>query len=244
MGGVLALGLSRMPGGWVRWALLLAPLGLAATFVAPGLSGVHRWVAAGPISFKMAELLLATFVVAAASGRASFVVRLICTLAVLLLLIAQPDASQAVAVAGGAIAAILKSGAPSLRRALACVGIAVVAALALSRPDPLAPVPRVEGVLQLAAAYSHLLAAAAVVALGVSASAPLVLRSSAGAASAAAVGLSAYFALAALAPLLGAFPVPLMGLGVSPILGAWLGFGSLMSLAAAEGKGRPATSIS
>jgi hypothetical protein len=54
----------------------------------------------------------------------------------------------------------------------------------------------------------------------------------------AALVLTAHSAVAGLAPLVGAFPVPLMGIAVSPILGAWLGLGGLTPVAAArEGKG-------
>ena len=46
--------------------------------------------------------------------------------------------------------------------------------------------------------------------------------------------LTAYLGVTALAPIVGAFPVPWMGLGVSSILGAWLGFGLLIASARGE----------
>lgn len=45
----------------------------------------------------------------------------------------------------------------------------------------------------------------------------------------ASVALSAYFVGAFVAPALGAYPVPLVGMGMSPILGFWLGTGALAS---------------
>lgn len=42
--------------------------------------------------------------------------------------------------------------------------------------------------------------------------------------------LTTYLGVAALAPVVGAYPVPWVGLGVSSILGAWLGFGLLLAL--------------
>jgi hypothetical protein len=42
--------------------------------------------------------------------------------------------------------------------------------------------------------------------------------------------LATYFALSALTPLVGTFPVPLVGMGMSPIIGFWLGCGSLIAV--------------
>ena len=52
---------------------------------------------------------------------------------------------------------------------------------------------------------------------------PLLLRKS----SPAALALTAYFAATSLAVLLGAYPVPLAGYGLSFVIGWWLGFASV-----------------
>ena len=52
--------------------------------------------------------------------------------------------------------------------------------------------------------------------------------------SAAALALSAYFVFSALTPLFGAFPVPLVGIGVSPVIGFWMGAGLLAAIASRE----------
>ena len=46
--------------------------------------------------------------------------------------------------------------------------------------------------------------------------------------------LSLCLAAWAVTPLFGAFPVPLVGVGMSPILGAWLGVGLLAATARAR----------
>ncbi len=62
----------------------------------------------------------------------------------------------------------------------------------------------------------------------VAAGAPLALvRSKDLAVRAGSVELFSYFALVTLAPMAGAFPVPLMGTGESSILGSWMGIGLL-----------------
>lgn len=54
----------------------------------------------------------------------------------------------------------------------------------------------------------------------------------------AAVALTVLLSGWIVAPALGAFPVPLVGVGLSPILGVWLGVGLLASLRPASGSAR------
>jgi asparagine N-glycosylation enzyme membrane subunit Stt3 len=107
---------------------------------------------------------------------------------------------------------------------VAVVALAVAAAFA--RPDPLAPVPEVEGVLGLAWAWSPIAAAVAVALLAATALYPLRLARRRHPFTPA-LALAAIYAVQALAPAFGAFPVPLVGIGMSPILGFWLGAGAL-----------------
>jgi hypothetical protein len=211
VGAGLAAALSRTK--TQRWWPVVALAGLAATFVSPGLSGVHRWIGLGPVRLNGAELLLPP----------TFVARLgtLLPFAILALLALQPDASQAIAFAGGSIVM-----AAHQRRIWSVLLLAAAAALSFLRHDPLAPVPEVEGIVGLAAAMSPAIAALAVLSLAGAVLAPLLVRSPG------ALALTAYLALCALGPAFGEFPVPLVGMGVSPILGAWLGFGTLMGLTA------------
>lgn len=151
-------------------------------------------------------------------------INLACAALIAFALALQPDASQAVAFAGGAIASVIASNHP---RHIWYAGVlGVLAALSFICLDPLAPVPEVEGIVGLAYAMSPAIAALAVLTLAGTCLAPL-----AGARSPSAWGLAAYLCLAALAPVWGNFPVPLVGMGVSTILGTWLAFGALMGVA-------------
>lgn len=201
VGGALAAGVSRIKN--LHWWPLLAIAGIAATFLSPGTSGVHRWIAVG-VRFNAAELLLPSALVALDS-------RVLLSFALLILLALQPDASQAIAFAGAFIVTAIAT-----KRFWIAALLAAVAALSFLRPDTLAPVLEVEGIIGLA---TPLQAALAILALAGTALAPLLVRS---------YNLTVYLTLCALAPLFGAFPVPLVGMGASPILGAWLGFGVLM----------------
>jgi hypothetical protein len=222
--------LSRAKPPAAPWLAALATITLAVTLLSPGMSGVHRWIALGPVRLNMAELLLPLVVVVLASLAPRSPLRLLLPIAVSLILFAQPDASQAVAFAGGAVLLIIASTRSRIQRSIAGLALVATAVATCFRPDPLGPVPQVEGIIGLAAQTSPLLAAAAVLAL---AGIVLLVAHRARAAKpspqrVAATSLALYFALSALAPLFGAYPVPLIGMGVSPMLGLWLGMGWLL----------------
>ncbi|MCY1019317.1 hypothetical protein [Pyxidicoccus sp. MSG2] len=218
-----------------RVILPLAVAAIAATLLSSGLSGVHRWIGFGPVRLNAAELLLPMTLVAwagVAVGRRPLWLS-VPVLAIILAL--QPDASQAVALAGAAIAVLLAHPLPHSFRFMAAVIPVAAAVMAVFRPDPLQPVPEVEGIIGLALETSPALALLALVTLAGAVLSPLA---AAGVSRAAALGLTVYLALCALAPWMGAFPVPLVGMGVSPILGAWCGIGLLVGLGRSSGHER------
>ncbi|MBM7113775.1 hypothetical protein I3V78_09480 [Archangium primigenium] len=230
VGALLAALLARHASGRGAWLLLpLAVFGVGATFLDSGLSGVHRWVGLGPVRLHAAALLLPGALVAWTDLAARRHPLGLAVLGLAGLLALQPDAAQAVALAGAVGAALLV-----LRRRGAlgggvAIGSGVAALVSLGRADPLAPVPEVEGIVGLAWETSPGLAVLAVLLLAGAALSPLAARASpVEGVRAAAWGLAVYFALCVLAPGLGAFPVPWLGMGVSPILGAWCGLGLLV----------------
>lgn len=220
-----------------RWAgrralagfLVAAPVGLIASLLSAGQRGVHRWVDIGPAHMNVAEVLIPPMVVAVSARASPW--SWLCALAVAVALVAQPDASQTTAFAFAAAAMVgLTPGRVAFRAAsLALIALAV--ATAWWRPDPLAPVPEVEGVMVMAAGLSPLAALGAWGALLGAAVAPaLANRSAHREVRIASISLVAYAIASATAPLLGAFPVPLVGMGMSPILGSWLAIGLLAAL--------------
>lgn len=236
VGAGVAAGLSRAPASVVR-AVALAPIGaallLAAAFLDRGQEGVHRWIALGGFRLNAGELVLpaAAVVWAARGGRISGAA----LLAAGLLLAAQPDSSQSAALALAVACALAARGRTSRLEVGLAVALLVLFGLALTRPDPLAPVPEVEGVFRLAWSAAPPAALAAGLALAAAVFAPvLVLRDAAPSTRAAAAAFAGALGAAALAPTLGAYPVPLVGVGISPILGAWLGVGVLAAQARAE----------
>lgn len=214
-----------------RIALLLAPAALAASLFGPEQSGVHRWLDVGPAQLNAAFVFLPASAVALSVLAPGRLWPWSAALAALLLLGLQPDASQATA--WGLVMAFIAwrgSGSRVLRGAVSGAIIALVA-IAWLRPDPLAPVPEVEGVIALAWSQSPLLALAAVAALGAAVASLVPPRAVPPPAQAAAWALAVYLGAVILAPLAGAFPVPLVGMGMSPIVGLWLAVGLLAASA-------------
>lgn len=233
VGGLLAVGVARSAGQrTVRLLPWIAAAALAATFLAPGQEGVHRWIGLGPLYMNVAMLVLPAAVVALAATPQPALWTWVPALLCLVILVVQPDASQATAFGMAvAILAILRAKDTTQRGALVLAVLALIAAAWL-RPDTLAPVPEVEEIVALAAARSPLLAGLALVLLAAVAIVPaLSVRRAEPDIRIAGLALGVCLALWTLTTFFGAFPVPLVGVGLSPVLGAWLGVGMLAGLA-------------
>ncbi len=229
--GVLGLVLARR--GWLsKWMAPIALAVIALSLAGPGQDGVHRWLGVGPVQFNAAALVLPLAIAGFSSERPWLSV--LCFALIAALLAWQPDISQ---LAGLAIAAvILGMDRFGWRGAILALAVAAAAiTLCLFRPDPLEAVPHVEGIVAMAWAQSPAYAIAMAASLAVTMLSPLLLwpvrelRWTG-------VALSAYFATTSLAPLFGAYPVPLAGYGVSFVLGWWLG---LAALAVPRARSRP-----
>lgn len=222
-----------------RRAGWMAGLGLAlmaATFVSAGLDGVHRWVGLGPVRLHASAIASPLILTAAAAlvARGRPALGMGPLLAAQAIHLAQPDAGQATALAAGAVV-IVAYGAPSAVAvaigSLVAVGSAAAAWLRL---DPLPAVPTVEGIVRLAGESGAVVQGAAVLAL---ASGPVALAMAARRAPATdrfaragATALAACAAATVLVPLAGNYPVPVMGFGVSPVLGVAICAGVVAAL--------------
>jgi hypothetical protein len=210
--------------GWFGiGAIVVAVIVISLSLVSPGQEGVFRWVGAGPVQLNAAALVLPVAIAAFARARAwiaalSFVI-------IGAVIAHQPDISQ---LAGFVIASvILFAFAFGWKGALGSLilGFALVA-YCLRQPDPLLPVAHVEGILLLALSQSQVLGIAMAAGLGLAAVSPILLLRSPDVRWQA-LALSAYFGATSLAPLVGAYPVPLAGYGLSFVMGWVLGFAAL-----------------
>ncbi len=210
---------------WLSFpVILLVMLVIGLSLIGPEQGGVHRWVGAGPVQLNAAALVLPLAMAVFTPKRRWLAIP--CFLAIGGVLAWQPDISQLASFALASIVLFAAAfGAPGALAALLAGG-GLIAYCVLMRPDPLLPVAHVEGIFNLAAGQSQVLGIALPVALGLACLSPLLLWRSADLRWRA-LALSAYFGATALAPLFGAYPVPLAGYGLSFVVGWVLGFAAL-----------------
>jgi hypothetical protein len=201
--------------------LLLSLLALAAPLLS-GATGPERWIALGPLNLYIAPVVLPAFLVACAKtlrdpGERFALAAMVVAAALLAI---QPDASQVLALLL-AFAVLLASAEKRSAAAFAALGLTVLATgLAFARPDPLEPIPYVEGVFVLA--FAHSIIAGSLVAAGALAFlAGLVFASKPRRWIAA---VAAYYSVLFGCSIVGLTPAPLIGYGAGP----WLGFGLLL----------------
>jgi hypothetical protein len=141
------------------------------------------------------------------------------------MLVLQPDASQASAFAVAVAVLLLQRGRAHVSDWVAGGIVVGFALLAWSRTDPLEGVPHVEGIVSLAASLGAGWLIASVLALALL---PLPFISEGlrrrelrpeG------FSLAAYFGIVCVTPFAGAYPVPVLGYGLSPILGYFAALG-------------------
>lgn len=190
--------------------------------------GPDRWASMGPLKLYLAPILLPSFIAACAllvrQHEKQWIAAWAASLIVAVLLALQPDASQVLGLlaASGVLALQYRLGA--LRSALLLLPLAVIAAWAFSKPDPLQPVPHVEEVFKLALDRSLIVglmvvAAAAILIVG------LWRQSRKGHLWLSAV--AAYYAVLFACSTAGLTPAPLVGYGAGPVLGFGLMAGLL-----------------
>jgi hypothetical protein len=204
---------------------LLAAAGIGTlllTFASAGILGVHRWVPVGGFRLHAAAivtpiLIVCIAVLARRQSVASTAVAVVSTTVVAL----QPDAAQATSLA--VATAIILTRELRGRRAHVMTGLALLAGasvLAFVKDDPLPPVRHVEGIFGAVASMGAAWAIGGAVSLLLLPVPFFALW--AYSRNSVPLALCAYVALTVLAPAWGTFPVPVMGYGVSPILGYFL----------------------
>jgi len=210
--------------GWLGFPFAaLAVLVVVLSIWGPGQEGVFRWVGAGPVQLNAAALVLPLAIAVFTPKRRWLAIP--CFLALGAVIARQPDISQ---LAGIVLASVVLFA--SAFGWLGALGAALVGAglvtYCLMQPDPLLPVAHVEGIFGLAFGQSQVLGIGMAASLALTCLSPLLLRRSADLRWKA-VALAAYFSVTALAPLLGAYPVPLAGYGLSFVVGWVLGYAAL-----------------
>lgn len=219
-----AVGIFIAMRGWFGiGAVVIAVIVVGASIAGPEQEGVSRWIGAGPVQLNAAALVLPVAIAAFSTSRAW--IAALCFIVIGAVISRQPDISQ---LAGLCVAGVvLFASAFGWKGALAALAIGgALVAYCMTQPDPLLPVAHVEGILQLAFGQSEINGIAMTAALGLTVVSPLLLLRSADLRWKA-LALSGYFAATAVAPLFGAYPVPIAGYGLSFVVGWVLGFAAL-----------------
>jgi hypothetical protein len=212
-------------------AVLLVTLVCLAAPLLSSASGPARWVSLGSLNLYMAPLVLPAFLVAVSAVIGCDRLRWLAFAAVVgasALLAIQPDASQTIALLVAVTVAIVRARSKALASGVTLALISIATAWSFSRPDPLEPVPHVEGVFRLALEHS-ILAGAVVIACAVVLVVGLFVRSFRGFAWLSAV--ASYYAVLFLCSVAGLTPAPLIGYGAGPLLG----FGLMVAMSSWAG---------
>lgn len=187
----------------------------------------ERWIFLGPLSLYVAPVFLPAFLIACSTclyrPGGSARIALIAMVAASVLLALQPDGSQAFALMIGAAVAIASARERSPLTVLALILAALATVWAFTRPDPLEPIPYVEGVFEHALGYSFF-AGLAVIASAVALIVSLHLSSTKETRGLSAV--AAYYAVLYACSVAGLTPAPLIGYGAGPWLGLGLAVGA------------------
>ena len=205
---------------WMQLALAMAGIAvILLTFTTSGVEGVHRWLSLGGLRVH-ASSIVAPLIIAsvAAIARVQIVAAVAIAALTTIILALQPDAAQATSFAAACSTLLMCDfGRHRIRVSAGVTLLLVLGTGSFARRDPLPPVPHVEGILALLGGGSTGWAALGTVALLLL---PLPFFAQFGRhRDAASLALGVYVALITLAPFWGTFPVPIMGYGVSPIVG-------------------------
>lgn len=228
---ILAMGLAALM-AWAGQFLLirLKPQTLALTLISLTLIGLaipllgnaltpERWLKIGPLNLYLAPLLLPAFLAAgahyASQGPKPLLTILIASLGAGLILALQPDASQLLALFAGVTVLCWQLQTAIGQRAGTLIGLFLLTVWAFLQPDPLQPLPYVEGVFALALSQSLLSGLLVIISAGVWL---------AGLVWAARQNtwlniLAAYYFVLFGCSIAGLTPAPLLGYGAGPILG-------------------------
>lgn len=208
-----------------RYNQLLLPAAiivLILTFANQGMEGVHRWTSIGAVKLNVAMIvlpmiLLELYQVLKIRG---LTYAGVCAFIILLVLFFQPDASQ---LTGFAIPVMimlsLNKGSKKIRLLITGVSVLFIA-LSWIRLDHLPPVNYVEKILMMVADMGEIWFVLGIISLAIL-PAPFIFLPPKNAVSVSRY-IGCYYIVILLSTLFGNFPVPLMGYGISPIVGYYI----------------------
>ncbi|APG61616.1 hypothetical protein LPB140_00785 [Sphingorhabdus lutea] len=192
----------------VQMAVILL---LVLSLPSPGVDGVHRWIDTGMLHWNVAALMLPILLALWVLPLKYQLLQIWTALAIMAILVVQPDASQASAFGAAILALRFTHWRGQSKFIILAIILFIIAAW--MRHDPLKPVLEVEEILFRTWDILPILAVMGWISLAVTAMCPLYFIAQENRKNAA--PLAIYFAIIALMPIFGAYPFPLIGYGFS-----------------------------
>ncbi|MCS4434734.1 hypothetical protein [Aquiflexum gelatinilyticum] len=200
--------------------MLISILLLLLTFWDDGYQDVHRWVSIG--SFKVnIGLIVSPLILIQIHKMENKIMALLVSLLTVIIFLFQPDASLVTAFSAAAVMLLIRKNSSNITKGLILIAAIGASVYAWYNLDSLPAVSYVEDILSLAWKISGFYGICSVLSLVLLPLPFFVLASKENRTMAYSLGL--YFSLILLATLFGNFPVIVMGYGISPIIGYFMG---------------------
>ena len=203
-------------------SILISLLLIILTFISPGIDGVHRWLSIGIIKFNVSMIVLPILIIELwkLSQIKGLSFTIITTMVISILLSIQPDASQ---LTGFAISMMFMLCSKTDKKVLRSFIIGILSILIILSwvfLDNLPPVVHVEGILSLLSNMGLLWLTLGVLSL-IILPVPFILFPPKNL-KLPSICVGLYFIIILISTFFGNFPVPLMGYGISPIIGYFI----------------------
>lgn len=192
---------------------------LLLTFIGEGMMGVHRWIAIGPIRLNIAMIVMPIIILSLwklLKNNSWWKVAII-TIFISIVLFIQPDASQLSGFAIPMIFMLYKNGDKRNFSTIISVGLFILVILSWIHLDNLSPVSYVEEILNLVGNVGQVWFLLGIVSLVILPTPFILFPPEKLKLPSICIGL--YFSIIIISTFFGNFPVPLMGYGISPIIG-------------------------
>lgn len=195
---------------------------LFLTLINSGLEGVHRWISLGPIKLYVASIVLPIVIIKLSrllvNGRQW--APIIITIIVSLLLLRQPDASQLTAFIIPMIILTWNNTRNNIIRFSTAGALLIMAVVSWMYLDALPPVSYVEEILSMAANIGIIWLVLGVISLIILPLPFIIFPKKNSKLLSMCIGI--YFIIILISTQFGNFPIPLMGYGISPIIGYFI----------------------
>jgi cell division protein FtsW (lipid II flippase) len=189
------------------------------TFIDGGIGGVHRWISIGPIRLYVSSILLPILIIqlGALFSVKSELLAIVITIIVSIMIFLQPDASQLTAFVVPMIIIIISKVNSNVLKYIVTILLVTLVILSWIFLDSLPAVPYVEEIVKMVSNMGVLWFILGIASLAMLPLPFILLAPKSFKLLSRCVGI--YFIIVIISTWFGNFPVPLMGFGVSPIIG-------------------------